>query len=512
MALNHIGQISQISARLYGDKTALIIEDKQFSFLEIDRMACCIANGLKSVGVQPGDRVTLYSQNCWEWVVSYYGIGKTGAVVNPINVMLTSEEVKFIVNDNGAKAVIASTDKGKPLLELRGSTDLREVVLYGDDVPQGATAFEDWLHSGKETFEVIQRERKDLAAICYTSGTTGHPKGAMQSHGNILGSAEGTALMTVRTAHDVLVNSLPLPHVYGSCVLNSSFMYGMTLVILPKFEEEAVLGAIEQHQATILDGVPTAYYYLLAHPRFEEYDLSSLIRSTVGGQTLPAAKSLEWEERVATPVLELWGMTELSGAATGNPFYGINKPGTIGPVFPGCEGRIVAVDDPEQVLSPGKSGELMFRGPLVMPGYYGNEEASKEALESGGWLHTGDIASVDEEGYYTIVDRIKDMILTAGYNIYPAELERVICAHPSVALAAVGRIKDTAKGELAKAFVVLKPGKDATGAEIAGFCRERLAAYKVPRAIQFVEAVPQTSSGKIMRRLLSEIDDGSQSA
>ena len=146
-----------------------------------------------------------------------------------------------------------------------------------------------------------------------------------------------------------------------------------------------------------------------------------------------------------------------------------------------------------------------------MPGYYGNEEASKEAFESGGWLHTGDIASVDEEGYYTIVDRIKDMILTAGYNIYPAELERVICAHPSVALAAVGRIQDTAKGELAKAFVVLKPGKDATGAEIAGFCRERLAAYKVPRAIQFVEAVPQTSSGKIMRRLLSEIDDGSQS-
>ena len=146
-----------------------------------------------------------------------------------------------------------------------------------------------------------------------------------------------------------------------------------------------------------------------------------------------------------------------------------------------------------------------------MPGYYGNKEASKEAFESGGWLHTGDIASVDEEGYYTIVDRIKDMILTAGYNIYPAELERVICAHPSVALAAVGRIQDTAKGELAKAFVILKPGKDATGAEIAGFCRERLAAYKIPRAVQFVEAVPQTSSGKIMRRLLSEIDDGSQS-
>ena len=160
MALNHIGQISHSRGRLYGDKTALIIGEKQFSFLEIDRMACCVANGLKSVGVQSGDRVTLYSQNCWEWVVSYHGIGKTGAVVNPINVMLTSEEVKFIVNDNGAKAVIASTDKGEPLLDLRDSTDLREVVRYGDDVPKGATAFEDWLHSGEETFEVTKGSAK----------------------------------------------------------------------------------------------------------------------------------------------------------------------------------------------------------------------------------------------------------------------------------------------------------------------------------------------------------------
>ena len=508
--VNSVGEISRNGADLYGDKTALIIEKKRFSFRGIDQLACRIANGLQAAGVEAGDRVTLYSPNCWEWVVSYHGIAKTGAVVNPINVMLTPEEVKYIVDDNGAKAVIASPDKGEPLLDLKGSMDLKEVVLFGDNVPTGASSFDDWLQSGADSFEVVERTRSDLAAICYTSGTTGHPKGAMQSHRNILASAEGTALMSVRTQHDILVNSLPLPHVYGSVVLNSSFMYGMTLVIVPKFEEEAVLSAIQEHRATMLDGVPTVYYYLLAHPKFDDYDLMSLTRSTVGGQTLPVAKSLEWQERVGTPVLELWGMTELAGAATANPYYGDNKPGTIGPVFPGCEGKIVSVDDPTRELPTGEEGELMFRGSLVMLGYYGNEEATQEAIEPGGWLHTGDIATVDEDSYFTIVDRKKDMILTAGYNVYPAELERVICAHSSVALAAVGRIPDEAKGELPKAYVVLKPGTEASSQEIVNFCRERLAAYKVPRAVQFVDSVPQTSSGKIMRRLLSDIDDGSR--
>jgi long-chain acyl-CoA synthetase len=254
--------------------------------------------------------------------------------------------------------------------------------------------------------------------------------------------------------------------------------------------------------------VPTAYYFLLAHPKFDDYDLSTLTRSTVGGQTLPAAKSIEWEERVGTAVLELWGMTELAGAATANPYYGDNKPGTIGLVYPGNEGKIVSAEDPTLDLEIGDEGEFMFRGPLVMLGYYGNDEATRDAMAAGGWMHTGDIATQDEDGYFTIVDRKKDMILTAGYNVYPAELERVICGHPSVALAAVGRLEDEARGELAKAYIMLKPGTQATGQEIVDFCRKQLAAYKVPRAVQFVDSVPQTSSGKIMRRRLTDIDDG----
>ncbi|RTZ62613.1 MAG: acyl-CoA synthase [Chloroflexi bacterium] len=503
-----LGEISRDSAKLFGDKTALIIEDKSFSYKEIDAMACRVANGLDSVGVRPGDRVTLYSHNCWEWVVSYHAIAKVGAVINPINVMLTADEVKYVLEDNGAKAVLGSADKAEALLDLKGTGVLNEVVLFGNELPVGATSFNDWLKAGADQYEAAEQGRDELAAICYTSGTTGHPKGAMHSHRNIVSSAEGTALMHVRTSRDILVNPLPLPHVYGSCVFNASFMYGMTLVILARFEETAVFSAIQEHGATLLDGVPTVYYYLLAHPKFEKYNLSSLTRACVGGQTLPVAKSHEWQTRAGCPVLELWGMTELAGLATANPLYGENKPGTIGPAIPGSTGKIVAVDDPGQDLAYGEEGELMFQGPLVMKGYYRNDAATNEVMEPGGWLHTGDIATQDEQGYFAIVDRKKDMILSAGYNVYPAELERVICGHPAVALAAVGRIPDEAKGELAKAYVVLKPEMAATGQEIVEFCREQLAAYKVPRAVQFVDSVPQTSSGKIMRRLLTDIDDG----
>ena len=503
-----VGEISRESARLFGDKTALIIEDKSFSYKEIDAMACRVANGLKASGVRPGDRVTLYSPNCWEWAVSYHAIAKTGAVINPISAMLTANEVKFVVEDNGAKAVLGSADKAEALLDLKSTGVLDEVVLFGDELPVGATSFDDWLKVGADQYEIAARGRDELAAICYTSGTTGHPKGAMHSHRNIVSCAEGTALMHVRTSEDILVNPLPLPHVYGSCVFNASFMYGMTLVLLPRFEESAVFSAIQENGATLLDGVPTVYYYLLAYPDFEKYNLSSLTRACVGGQTLPVAKSHEWQKRVGCPVLELWGMTELAGLATANPFYGENKPGTIGPAIPGSAGKIVAVDDASRELGSGEEGELMFKGPLVMKGYYDNEVATREVMDPEGWLHTGDIATHDDQGYFAIVDRKKDMILTAGYNVYPAELERVICGHPSVALAAVGRLEDEARGELAKAYIMLKPGTQATGQEIVDFCRKQLAAYKVPRAVQFVDSVPQTSSGKIMRRSLTDIDDG----
>lgn len=504
-----LGEILPQAAKKFGLKTALIVEDRQFSFVEMEALSNKIANGLTTLGVAPGERVTLYGPNCWEWLVAYYGVAKTGAVVIPINVMLTPEEVRFIVQNSGARAIIAASESGEPLMDMKGGA-LADVILWGDNVPTGATSFNDFLERGKPNFNVQAVASSSPGAICYTSGTTGHPKGAIQSHRAVLGSAAGTSLMSVRTVEDTVVSPLPLPHVYGSCVFNGCFMYGATFVMVPRFAEEAVLEAVQSNNATVMDGVPTAYYYLLAHRSFDNYDLSSLTRCTVGGQTLPAAKSIEFRERSGAPVLELWGMTELSGAATANPFYGENKPGTIGLPMPGSLAKIVDVNDPAKELGPGERGELMFKGPLVMDGYFNNEAATVETILPDGWLHTGDIATVDEDGYYTIVDRKKDMILTAGYNVYPAELERVLCMHPSIALAAVCGVSDEVKGELAKAYVMLKPDTTASGQELVDHCRQHLAVYKVPRSVQFVEQVPITSSGKIMRRLLKDIDDGSR--
>jgi long-chain acyl-CoA synthetase len=507
-----LGEILPFAARRYGDKKALIVDDRSFAFGELEALSNTFANGLVAAGVQPGDRVTLYGPNSWQWMVAYYAIAKSGAVVNPVNVMLTPEEVSYIVKDSGARAVVASQDKAAALMDMKADTGLAHVVIWGEKPPAGATPFDQYLDKGSRTFTPRRRAPKDTGAICYTSGTTGHPKGAVQSQRSIVATAKGTILMQSRTSADTILSPLPNPHVYGSCVFNAAILAGATLVMLPRFSEEGVLDAIAKNRATMFDCVPTAYYYLLAHPKFASYDLSSLTRCTVGGQTLPAAKSLEFTERTGVPVFELWGMTELAGAATFNPYWGDNKPGTIGLPMPGMFCRIVDVDNADKEMAAGERGELMIRGPLVMDGYAGNDKSTKETIRPDGWMHTGDIATVDADGYYTIVDRKKDMILTAGYNVYPAELERVLCMHASVALAAVCGVADEAKGELAKAYVMLKPGASASGKELVEHCRQHLAAYKLPRAVQFVANVPVTGSGKIMRRLLKDVDDGTRAA
>ncbi len=504
-------EILPAAAARHAERTALIVEEHRLSFQELDTLSNRVANGLVAMGVKPGDRVGLFGGNSWEWVVSYYGIAKTGAVVNPLSSMLTSDELAYTVTDAGARVVIASFDKAGPLFALKAVGSLDQLVLWGAGEAENATKLDHWLTQQDTAFTVVPRQPSDLAVIAYTSGTTGRPKGAMQSQRAVFAAAVGTALMAARTAEDRVVSALPLFHVYGSCVMNAAMLAGSMLITLPRFSEVAMLDAIQTHRATLMDGVPTAYYYLLAHPDFDRYDLSSLRRCWVGGQTLPAAKSLEFTRRTGCPVHEVWGMTELAGATTANPVYGLNKPGTIGLPYPGNAFRVVDAEDATREMPRGQPGELMFSGPLVMMGYYNRPEATAETIRPDGWLHTGDIAIIDDDGYATIVDRKKDMILTAGFNVYPAELERVLCMHPAVALAAVGSIPDEAKGELAKAYIIRKAGAQVTSTELIEHCREHLAAYKVPRAIQFVDSVPMTSSGKIMRRLLKDIDDGRRS-
>ncbi len=510
--LKSLAQVTTEAARRFESKTALVFEGRWFSFAEIDGLACRLASVLTGLGIKPGDRVTLYSQNCWEWIVSYFGILKTGAVVNPINVMLTPAEVGYVARDCGARAILASSDKGPALLDIKKETPLEHILLFGDNIGAGAVSFEEALSRGRESYASPDIAPDVLSTICYTSGTTGHPKGAMLSHRNVLMNTALTAVMHRRTDQDRVVTALPCAHVYGNVVMNGCFLYGGTLALIRRFEERAVLDAIQEHRATMFDGVPTAYMMLLAHPELGAYDLGSLTRCTVGGQTMPVAKGEEVEARFGCPLLDLWGMTELAGVGTTHAWYGENRLGSIGVALPYVGVRIADVDDGAKTLAPGEAGELMVKGPIVMQGYFGNEKATRETIEPDGWLHTGDVAKMDEQGYVYVVDRKKDMIITGGFNVYPAEIERVLAAHPAVAMSAVGRVPDAVKGELAKAYVVLKPGAQTTEQEIIDFCRRDLAAYKVPRAVRFVAALPTTSTGKIMRRELGSLDKASGSA
>ncbi|MCX2975611.1 long-chain-fatty-acid--CoA ligase [Halieaceae bacterium IMCC8485] len=505
--INSIGQIPAEAARRYGDRTALIVSDRELTFNELEALTNRCANALVALGVQPGDRVTLYSGNCWEWIVSYYGALKAGAVINPINVMLTPGEVEFVANDCGASIVIASYEKALSIAGVKEKSGVRELIAFGDEaMPEGMLSFNEILAASDVAFEVADIDPDSLSTIGYTSGTTGHPKGACLSHRNILLNVAMTALMHQRSDRDTVVTALPCPHVYGNVIMSCAIQNGSTLVLHPAFEEATILQSIQDHKATRFEGVPTMYMFLLNHPQLVDYDLSSLCCCTVGGQTMPKPKMEEVEARFGCPLIEVWGMTELGGLGTTFAANGPIKKGSIGVPIPYVQARIADTEDAGKTLPPGEVGELMIKGGIVMQGYYGNEQATRESIEPDGWLHTGDVASMDEDGCIFIVDRKKDMILTAGFNVYPAEIERVAAGHPDVALVAVGSIPDEAKGELAKAYIVPKTGATPDADDIIAYCREHLAAYKVPRAVQFVDDLPKTSTGKVMRRELKTLD------
>jgi len=501
-----LGMIVARAARRFGSKLALVAQDRTFNYQELDELCDRVAGGLHQIGVRPGDRVSLYSPNRWEWVVAYHAALRAGAVVNPINVMLTAEEVAFVLNDCGAAAIFTAGEKAGVIASLTRSVPTLRRIISFDSGADGVTGFDELLGLSATAPEVPRPAPADLSTIGYTSGTTGHPKGAMQSHRAVFLNTAALFAVQTRTERDVMLNALPLPHVYGNIVMNGTFMVGATLVLMERFDAAQALAGIQRHRATAFDGVPTMYMMMLADASLPGTDLSSLRLCAVGGQTMPAAKMAEWERRSGVPLLELWGMTELGGAGTSNCSYMPNVHGSIGFALPGAEARIAALDDPGVTVPDGEPGELMIRGPLVMLGYYGNEDATRATIEPDGWMHTGDIASRDDEGHYFIVDRRKDLIITGGFNVYPAEIERVVAAHPAVAMVAVGSVPDETLGELARAYVVLLPGASATEAEIIEHCRPHLAAYKRPRSVRFVPDLPKTSTGKVMRRQLKTLD------
>ncbi|HEY0939867.1 MAG TPA: AMP-binding protein [Steroidobacter sp.] len=493
-----LGEMLSASAERFGDKLAVIAIDRQLSFRDLERLSSRLARALVQQGLRRGDRVTLWVENGWRWMVAYYAVLKLGGVVNPCNILLTADEVAYIAGDCGARMVIAGRDKVDTLAGRLTAT------LIADQPCDGPLDLDTLLgeRESDEYSSFSSLEPLDIATIAYTSGTTGRPKGAVLSHSTILMNTAMTSLMHGRTSSDCVVSALPCTHVYGNVVMNSAVMCGMTLVLLPRFDESAVLQAIQRHRATLFEGVPTMFYRLL-NCELERFDLTSLRVCTVGGQTMPVAKMVEVERRFACPLLELWGMTELGGLGTTHPHNGPRRLGSIGIALPYLQTRVVALDDPSRVLPDGEIGELLVRGPLLMQGYLDNPAATSETILDDGWMRTGDLVRSDSDGYLYVVDRAKEVIISGGYNIYPAELERVIAQHPSVAMVAVAAMPDELRGQAPKAFVVARDGMSCSAEDIIEHCRPLLAGYKLPRAVELLDDLPKTSTGKILRRALA---------
>ena len=485
------------AGRRFGAAPALtMLGGQTFSFEALAGEAARLAGHLRSQSIGRGDRVVLYLPNGREWIVAYHAIARLGAVVVPANFLLTADEVAFILSDAEAKALIAAPAETAAIVAAASQApDVVVEVVQGDDAAWSQLLAAD-------PFSPVTVDPDDLFTLGFTSGTTGRPKGAMLSHANVFASVALTATIHVRTRSEKVLTALPFPHVYGNVVMNCAFVAGMHLLVMPRFEPAAALRAIGELRPSIFEGVPTMYYQMLAHPDAATIDFSSLTRCTVGGQTMPAASIAAVVELFGCPLCELWGMTELAGPATSMSPYWPPRHGTIGLPFPGVEARVVDMDDPSKVVADGEAGELRVRGSLVTKGYWRNPQATAEAIDAEGWFATGDVAVREDDGYLRIVDRRKDLIITGGYNIYPAELEQVIAAHPAVSMVAVAPVVDEEKGELAKAFVVLRTGEACSEAELLEHCRLSLARYKVPRLIAFVDDLPKTSTGKIMRRAL----------
>ena len=501
------------STKAYPDKTALILEEHKITYAQLRATATKFAGGLVSVGVKPGDKVALMAPNVPQWVAAYYGILNVGASVVPLNVLLKAGEIAYHLEDSDAVALVAwegfLEEAAKAHERVVGCRDLIVIETPGSgEVPEGAHGFNQFLAENPPEFEMVQTDPNDTAVLIYTSGTTGRPKGAELTHFNVLVNVMVVAdwLFGI-TEDDVALGALPLFNVFGqNGVLNSLLYRGAKVALLPRFEPEAALKTIQRAGVTMFHGVPSMYQGLLRYPDHERYDTSSLRQAILAGAAMPAEALREFEERFEVVILEGYGLSETTAAVSSNRSKEERKVGSIGLPVWGVELKVFDFEDRE--VPRGEPGELVVRGHAVMKGYYKRSEATEEATRNG-WFHTGDVATMDEEGFVYIVDRLKDMIVRGEYNVYPREIEEILYEHPAVAECAVVGVPHPELGEEIRAVVVPKPDRSATEQEIISFAEERMAAYKYPRSVVFVDELPKTATGKILKRkLVSEVRNG----
>ncbi len=497
-----LGKMLEFRAESMPERPALYFGEQTVTFLELDRTANRYANVFTGLGVGPGDGVCLFIPNRLEFLYAYFGIIKCGAMVISLSVMLKADEAKYIIDDAAAKALV-TTDYLYPTIEpVRDQIESIEHILYLDDnPPDGVTALRPLVEKAPEEFSSPEIAPDSVACIIYTSGTTGKPKGAMLTHANFMHNLDSIVGLLETTPEDIgLIPGLPLFHLLAQICSLAAIYGGVPSVLMEFFVPQMVLENIAKYNCNTFTGVPTMFALLLNDPEIDAYDLFSLRVCFCSSAPLSLSLLKRFEERTGAIITEGYGLTEATALVTSNPIDGERKPGSVGmPVR--CEVRVV--DEKDNDVPTGGVGEIVISGKNVMKGYYNRPEASAEALRNG-WLHTGDMGRYDSDGYLYVVDRKKDMIITGGYNIYPAEVENALFKHPKIAMATVIGIPDEIKGEVAKAYVVLKDGETATEEEIITFCRERIAKYKAPRAVEFRRTLPTTPTGKILKRALRE--------
>ncbi len=505
MSLN-IATMLRESAVAAPDKPLCHINDSTFTYAQVDEISGRVASALMGLGLDRGDKVAVQLPNLPHFLFSYFAIMKAGLVMVPLNPLLKAQEVAYHLKDSDSKILITfemfAEEAVKGISQVEADITTYVVNLPGNDArPEGTKHFDE-LYFADDTRDIVPTEGDDTAVLLYTSGTTGKPKGAELTHLNLYMNCTIAGELFGFRDDDIGVAVLPLFHVFGlSSVLNTSVRYGGTIVLIPRFELEPVVEAIEKHKATIFSGVPTMYFGLLDMDTSGR-DLSTLRTGVSGGAAIPGEVIRAFEEKFPScVVLEGYGLSESTSTTTFNIDAERRKVLSIGKPIWGVSVQVVGEDD--KPLPPGKDnvGEIVIRGHNIMKGYYKNPEATAEAFK-GGWFHTGDLAYQDEDGYLFIVDRKKDLVIRGGYNVYPREVEEVLFEHPAVSEAAVIGRPDPKLGEEVLAFVALKGGQEATPDDLIAFCKERLAAYKYPREVRIVDQLPKGPTGKILKKEL----------
>ncbi len=482
------------SAQRFPSNVAIRLDDYTLTYEELQNHAGRFAGYLRSQGIGEGDRIAMSLPNVPAFPIVFFGALQIGAIVIPMNPLFKPREVEYYLADSGASMMV-----GMPGDAEAGA--LTADIPFVDGTDQSLLAL---LVNIEPDAEVLDRETGDTAVLLYTSGTTGRPKGAELTHGSLDANREVVSRTLFEiTSDDVIMGCLPLFHVFGlTCALTCAIGSGATLTLLPRFDPVKVLQIIERDKATVFEGVPTMYQALLAAADKVDADLSSLRLAAAGGSSMPVEVMRKFEERFGAKILEGYGLSETSPVVSFNHPDAQRKPGSIGTPIEGVEMRLVDKDG--KTSADSEIGEIAIRGHLLMKGYWGREDATADAIRDG-WFFSGDLGRVDDDGYYFIVDRAKDLIIRGGFNVYPREVEEVLYEHADVAEAAVVGVPHEHYGEEVAAFVVLREGSDVDEASLQAWMKERVAPYKYPRTIEFIDALPKGATGKILRRELRPV-------